>query len=355
MKHIQVGRIGKMLMFTDIHWGARSNSTIHNQDNLDFIDWVISLVTSDITHIAFLGDWFENRSSINIKTLAMSTEGMRKLSALGLPIIFITGNHDLYQRHTRDVHSLEIFKEFDNVVLIDEPTIINDSMLFLPYLFDHEYKEYMDLINSHDYVFGHFEFKNFVITGYTIMQEHGPDHTLFNTPKRIFSGHYHKRQHADNVIYIGNVFPTTFGDVDDNDRGVCIFDPNINDVSYINWEECPSFTIAKLSEVVKDDWMPREKARVKCIIDQELTYTEAQDLRETLIDKFKLRDLILEEDRNVKTDVEDEEPAMKSQSIDEMVIQQLLKANNTKGINLDSTLLVDIYKGIKVEITENED
>lgn len=83
--------------FTDIHFGARADSIQHNEDCLKYLDWVCDTVKSDgeIDHINFLGDWFQQRNSININTNWMSYEGARKLNALGLPIFFLIGNHDL--------------------------------------------------------------------------------------------------------------------------------------------------------------------------------------------------------------------------------------------------------------------
>ena len=75
---------------------------------MDYVDWFCAQVRSDptIDHINFLGDWHENRSAINIATLKASLEGARRLNSLGLPIFFIVGNHDLYNRHNREIHSL---------------------------------------------------------------------------------------------------------------------------------------------------------------------------------------------------------------------------------------------------------
>jgi hypothetical protein len=38
MIKMDIGPIRKLLMFTDIHFGARNNSDQHNLDNLDYID-----------------------------------------------------------------------------------------------------------------------------------------------------------------------------------------------------------------------------------------------------------------------------------------------------------------------------
>ena len=109
--------------FTDIHFGKKANSHLHNQDCLRFVTWFCEQVRNDptIDYVAFLGDWNENRSALNIATLNYSYQAAKLLNELGLPIFFVIGNHDLYYRHSREIHSVIPFSEFANFVLFEEP------------------------------------------------------------------------------------------------------------------------------------------------------------------------------------------------------------------------------------------
>lgn len=357
MKSIQT-KINKLAMFTDIHWGARGNSVQHNQDNLDYLEWFIANLDSDVTHIGFLGDWFEHRNAINVQSLQMCTEGIKKLDALGLPIIFLTGNHDLYRRHTRDVHSLNIFGEMKNVILVDSPMwLISGStkILAVPYLFENEYISLVDKVNEADVVLGHLEFKGFVLTGYNTVMEHGPDHKMWSKPKKVFTGHFHKRQVVDNVIYIGNVFPTNFGDAGDIERGMAIYDVDNDDVEFRNWDDCPKYEKVNLSKVIEGNWKPAPKTKVKCVIDVDLSYNDAQALREGMIAEFDLRDFVLEEDRAVKQGLLEgenfrvEESIMDFSGIDDLVVKQLEAAKSDSSVKVDLDRLIAIYKELKID------
>ena len=60
----------KAAVFTDIHFGLKSNSVIHNQDCEQFVDWFIDLARREGCETAlFLGDWSHHRASINMMTL----------------------------------------------------------------------------------------------------------------------------------------------------------------------------------------------------------------------------------------------------------------------------------------------
>lgn len=354
--------IKKIALFTDIHHGRRGNERAHNQDCLDYVGWFCDLVrqTGDVTHIAFLGDWFESRSAINIETLDYSYSALKRLDELGLPIYFIVGNHDLHRRTTRDVHSVRMFNELKNFTVVEEPIVV-DNCVFSPFLFDAEYGSLLQHNDKYAW-FGHFEFKGFAITGYNTIMEHGPDHKLFNGPKRIFSGHFHKRQIMDNVVYIGNTFPMDHGDAGDFKRGAAIYTTETDNLEFFDWADAPTYLKINLSTVMTDlekgALAFKPKMKVKCIVDTEVEYTAAQDLREAMVAEFGLRDFILEEDRAAKqgliegaTAAVDEVHEEEFNSIDELVVKQLELALSDKLMEgkYDAELMIEIYKSIKID------
>lgn len=285
----------KVAMFTDIHFGKKNNSAIHNQDCVDFVHWFCNNVREDgeITHVVFMGDWFENRNAVNVMTMTYAQHALEDLNSLGLPVYVIIGNHDLYHRENRKVFSTKIFEQYSNVTLINEPTVI-EKMLVCPFLFKNEYAD-LAKYSKLPYWLGHFEFRNFVITGTDRKMEHGPDHKLFSEPTYIFSGHYHKRQSIDNVVYIGNTFPMDYGDAWDDARGMCVLDTRNDDVSFTDWGACPKYRKVKLSDVLNGQIEFPEKCRVRCLIDMDIGYSEAQTLREEMIKSLGLREFSLEE------------------------------------------------------------
>lgn len=348
----------KIAMFTDIHFGKRCNSKIHNQDCLDFIDWFCDQIDEKYTHIVFLGDWFESRSAINIETMEFSRRGICKLDSIGIPIIFLVGNHDLHRRTTRDIHSVKIFDELKNLTVIDKPTIL-DNMLFCPFLFEEEYESLIKHIDKSVW-FGHFEFKDFILSGTKRIATHGPDHKIFAGPKKIFSGHYHKRQNINNVFYIGNAMPCDFGDADDSDRGMCTYYVDEDRVTFTNWPDCPKYQHIKLSKVLSEEWVPQPKTKVKCVIDADLGYQEANELRDSMIEGFELRDFILEEDRAAKQGLleGDDSKVIESlsefTSIDELVIKQLETIKADKKSKIDADFLIEIFKSLPTDVTEGD-
>lgn len=211
------------LIFSDIHFGKKSNSSHHLTDCLNYIDWICDYVrtSNSVDYIAFLGDWFENRININIFTLDVSYLAAQRLNDLGIPVFFCVGNHDLAERNSREVYSTNSMNALNNFIVVNQPMIrtdIADGVLFCPFLMKDEYDDLKDVPSSVKVWMGHFEFKGFILTGGSVKLEHGPDASQFTKPVAILSGHFHKRQSNKNVHYIGNTFPMDFGDSGDYNR-----------------------------------------------------------------------------------------------------------------------------------------
>lgn len=343
-----LGKITKLLQFTDCHFGARNNSDQHNLDTLDFIDWFCEKAREEKpSHIAFLGDFFENRNAINVRTLNHATEGCRRLNDLGIPIIFIVGNHDLYHRSNRKIFSTGVFENLENFHLINEPTELDKDWFCAPFLFRDEYPLLAEQINGYNYVLGHFEFRNFVVTGATKTLDHGPDAGLLPGPRFIFSGHFHKRQFNKNIVYIGNTFPSNYGDAGDSERGCCVFDVEQGDVYFHNWENAPLFFKTTLSQVIEGNESWPAKSRVRCMLDMEIGYSDVQALRDELIKTFSLREFSVEEDLQARKEALSEglelETALDLSSLNSAV-RQLITEGVSPSATIDPKVLVTLYE-----------
>lgn len=330
---------------TDIHFGRKNNSKIHNDDCRNYIEWFLGKCNEhEVDHIVFMGDWFEERDSINSLTTKYAMDCAELLNSLMIPVYFIVGNHDLYYRDNREVYASYIYKSLSNFRIIDGPTVSEDTLaptLYCPFLFESEYAELSQYFHVPVWM-GHFEFKGFVLTGDTMIKESGPDPNNFSAPDHILSGHFHKRQQSKNITYIGNTFPMDYGDVNDNNRGMAIFDYMSSEVQFINWDESPKYMKVLLSEVLENPSMLSSGARVKCIADIDITYNENSMLKQKMIDDHNLREFNIEENMAVTiiADGELTEEEIQAESTSSLV-RKLISRIECEGI--DNAVLLSEY------------
>lgn len=344
--HLKIGAA-----FTDLHLGRKNNSVVHNEDCLDFVRFFIEETKANkADHIIFMGDWFETRDSISGRTLDYSHRAMTMLSEAfpDFPIFFIIGNHDLVYKNNRSTFNTRIFEPFENVIIVNEPIeymISDKKVLFCPYLFPEEYTDALMKINKYDVVYGHFEFRGFVVTGDTKVLDHGPDHTEASKCKKIFTGHFHKRQQKNNVHYIGNTFPMDFSDANDRERGMMIYTYDTDDVNYINWDNSPTYIRCSLSELMEaPDTYLRPKATVSCESDVDITYDEVLELREALVNSYGLRELnIFEPPEAYETSEDIDEEDLDHESVSDIVSALLHKVVSD---SIDPEKLIQLYNDV---------
>jgi UDP-2,3-diacylglucosamine pyrophosphatase LpxH len=82
----------------------------------------------------FLGDWHNNRASLNIVTLNYSLQALEHMNANFQRVYFIPGNHDLYYRDKRDIQSVEWAKHLPNVEICNDWSATVMSLLPLGYV-----------------------------------------------------------------------------------------------------------------------------------------------------------------------------------------------------------------------------
>lgn len=214
--------------------------------------------------------------------------------------------------------------------------------LYSPFLFHPEYTDLMQY-NAIPFWWGHFEFKGFIVAGDSVKLEHGPDPEDY-TKTTIFSGHFHLRQSAKNIHYIGNTFPTTYADANDNNRGLGIYDYAKDEMTYVNYEG-PSFVKTTLTTLLEDPASLRKFASVKCLADADITLEEAAQLKEQFVSEFQLREFNFEEPstQEALADTNMDLSGLETETTDSIVTTLLGRIEETK---MHPEKLIEIYKNL---------
>lgn len=332
----------KAAVFTDIHFGLKSNSLVHNQDCSSFVDWFIAKAKEEGCETCFfLGDWNHHRASINIQTMQFGLRALEKLSANFDHVYFIPGNHDLYYRDRRDIHSVEWAKHLPNL------TIVNDwfeegDVIIAPWLVGEEYKQLMKM--KAKYLFGHFEFPKFYMNAMVEMPDHGEiNDSYVSTFDMVFSGHFHKRQARKNIWYVGNAFPHNYSDAGDDARGMMVLEWG-EDPVFHTWPNQPVFRVYKLSDVLDNpEGLLVTNSSVRVHLDIDISYEEANFIRETLIPKHGMREMTLIPMKQDTVGIDLAPGEVHFESVDQIIIDQITAIESDF---FDPKMLLEIYRNL---------
>jgi hypothetical protein len=283
----------KAAVFTDIHFGLKGNSRLHNDDCEEFVDWFIEQAKENNCETAiFCGDWHHNRNSLNLTTMDATIRSLEKLGAAFENFYMFVGNHDLYYKDKRDVASTIFGKHIKGVTFVDE-ILEEDDVALVPWLVGDEWKK-MEKIKAH---------------------------------------------------YIGNAFPHNYADAWDDDRGMMIIDKeNDTEPEYINWWNCPKYRTVKLSDLLnKTEEIIKPKMYLRVTLDLPVSYEEANFLKETFISQYKCREITLIPQKSIEeitSDVDIEQ----FESVDQIVANEIAQLDTQ---NFNKNVLLEIYNGLE--------
>jgi DNA repair exonuclease SbcCD nuclease subunit len=328
---------------TDIHFGLKSNSQTHNDDCLNFIKWFTAKAKEEGCETAFfLGDWHNNRASINIVTLNYSLQALEHLNANFDRVYFIPGNHDLYYRDKRDVQSVEWAKHLSNVIICND-WVQEGDVVIAPWLVGEDHKRISKL--NAKYMFGHFELPHFYMNAMVQMPDHGEiKREDFGSIGHVFSGHFHKRQNHKNITYIGNCFPHNYADNHDDERGMMVLEWD-KGPEYHAWPDQPRYRVYQLSDVLTNtDALLHPGMHVRVNLDVDISYEEATFIKETFVNTYNLREITLIPQKAVGEDINyDITGNIMFESVDTIVTNQL---TNIQSEQYNKNLLLDIYRNL---------
>ena len=332
----------KVAAFTDLHVGLKGNSATHLKDCEEFVDWFIEQAKENNCETCiFLGDWSHNRNSLNLFTLDSSLRCLEKLGAAFEQFFWFPGNHDLFYKDKRNIHSSAFGRHIPGVTVVDSITTLDDVTL-VPWLVGDEWKE-MKKVKS-KYVFGHFELPSFYMNAMIQMPDHGElQRTDLAGPEYVFSGHFHKRQHNGNVVYIGNAFPHNFSDTWDDDRGMMVLEWG-GKPEFINWDNGPKYRTISLSRLIDEkDAIMKSKMHLKVNLDIDISYEEANFIKEEFTREYDIREISLIQDKNNLDGTIDDNPDAKFESVDHIVTEQIV---NIESDTFDKATLLEIYNNL---------
>lgn len=332
----------KVAVFTDLHVGLKSNSVTHLTDCEEFVDWFIAQAKDAGCETGiFMGDWSHNRNSLNLITLDTSIRCLEKLGKAFNQFFWFPGNHDLFYKDKRTIHSSAFGHHIPGLTVIEHVTTLDDVTL-VPWLVGDEWKT-ISQVDSR-YMFGHFELPLFYMNAMVQMPDHGElQANHFVNQEFVFSGHFHKRQNRDKIHYIGNAFPHNFADSWDDDRGMMIMEWG-GQPEYINWSNCPKYRSVKLSDLIdRKDQIMKSKMHLKVNLDIDISFEEANFIKETFINDYDIREISLIQDKINLDNNSDDVGDIQFESVDQIVSESLVAVESDQ---FDKKVLLEIYNNL---------
>jgi len=345
----------KIAVIADTHCGARNDTEVFNAHFLKFFheQFFPYLDEHNIKTIIHLGDVFDRRKYVNLKTLSSWKNNVfDALEERGIEMHIIIGNHDTYFKSTNEVNSpTELLSEYSNIIVHTKPTTIQIDGLdicILPWINDDNLDDTVKEIETTkaEIAMGHLEILGFEQVKGHINYDKGFDRTQFNKFDAVFSGHYHHRSNGGNIWYVGSPYGFVWSDWNDS-RGFHILETKSREMEFI---ENPNEIFhkiyyrdgAKTYETIRDtDYSYIKDCYVKVIVEEKTN----PYLFEQFLDKLYQQNPA---DLNVVDgydDLDDEDPEAIDQAKDTLTIlrEYIHQIDVSEDKNELITLMHELY------------
>lgn len=237
--------MNKFVMVTDTHAGVHNNSDYWLNINKLLFDEIIDYcIKENINDIIHLGDLFDSRKSLNVKTLNKVVDIVKKISENKINLYLILGNHDIFYNNSLYPNSLASFKNIPYVNIIDKPYYYNKDIILSPW------QTIPDIPSK--YLLSHLEINGFPMN--TSGSEFSGGRISISDLsdfEQVYSGHFHTYSTKENITYIGSPYAMSFNDILQN-KGYYIFDGG--DIQFIEFTDAPKFiSITTNDELNQED------------------------------------------------------------------------------------------------------
>lgn len=227
----------KVAVLGDTHAGARGSNRVVFENQMLFFEKLFFpyLKKHKIKTIMHLGDFFDNRTQINV---LIAHEWRKRVveKLVDYDTHVIVGNHDTYFKNTSRVNTLYEFLKGHGIRIYKDPSIVHIAgkpIQLIPWINEDNQNASRKAIEAAtaEICMGHLELRGFRTNGGYINKK-GQDHDEYNGFDMVLSGHFHDPSHIDNVRYIGAPYEMNWGDAD-RPRGFSVLDTETNEIEFV--------------------------------------------------------------------------------------------------------------------------
>lgn len=353
----------RLWILSDTHFGKYSVDSDRWLNNMHsyFWDFFIPILKDKVKpddKFIFLGDLFDNRTSIDMRAITLAVELFEELSKI-IECHVLLGNHDQRMMTDPEINSVATIRNINNVHVYHKPKLLTFdglSVLMMPWVHgkDSE-KEILEKYSGTDLLFCHSDLNGCRTQLYptrpiskTIL-----DIENFSGFGKIYSGHIHIVQQINNFTFVGSPYHLDRNDVD-NRKGIWIYDTKKQVDMFLENDYSPEFKKIKIYEE-EDLEKLRKEVGTNNFIDIEISNNLILNQPHIRLELDKIVNKNTIENIEFINDIEVEETKKKVYEIKDKSIKDISYewCDNTK-ISDDTELFTEIEFKAKMKETIEE-
>ncbi len=245
----------KIYIISDFHFGKYNLDSDKWLNNMkayfyEFLIPTLKEYKKKDDKLFILGDIFDNRTSINLKSISAVVKLFEDLSKI-IECHVLLGNHDMWAMSDPEINSVCTIRNIPNVTIYDQPDVIkidNLDMLMMPWVHGkNDEKAILEKYTGLDLLFCHSDLNGCRTQLYPTrpFNRNILDINDFKGFGKVYSGHIHIQQEINNFTFVGSPYHLDRNDVD-NKKGIWVYDTKKKQDFFIENDFSPEFKKIKI-------------------------------------------------------------------------------------------------------------
>lgn len=271
----------KIAIYSDLHLYNHHRLLVNSETALKFLTYLKEYcLDNKISTIVNAGDFFHTKAKAYAPHVIQALLRVKDINKAGINQYMLIGNHDMANPNN-SMNSI-VFTFGDYAKIIPDYHFID---------YETTRVHFLSFTNSHfeNFIFSE-EKKNFLIAhldiiGFTMANgfraTSGSSIRDFKDFDLVISGHYHKHQHRDNIVYIGSPYQTNFAERE-QEHGFVLLDIDSLEWEFIAYEDAPKYKVIEVNKLadIKEEDVLKNFVKIKLFSNR----ISKSKLRETLFD-----------------------------------------------------------------------
>jgi len=245
----------KVAIYADLHLYNHHRLLVNSETALRFLTYLKTYcLENDINTIVNAGDFFHTKARAYAPHVIQALLRLKDINKAGLTQYMIVGNHDMANPNNTMNSIVFVFSDYVKIIpdyyFIDYENVRVHFLSFNNNLFEN----FIIAEEKKNVLIAHLDIIEFIMPN-GFRSTRGFKISDFNEFDLVITGHYHKYQSRENIVYVGSPYQTSFAERD-QPHGFLILDTNNVSWEFVEYSDAPKYkiiTIKNLKDINKND------------------------------------------------------------------------------------------------------
>ena len=256
----------KILIYSDLHLHNHHRLLVNSETALNSLSFIKNYaIENNIPMIVSAGDFFHTKAKAYAPHVVQALLRMKDLHKSGINHYMVIGNHDMANPNSSMNSILFVFSDYAKIISDYYYTDVEDARVHFLSFTNTFFENFILAEDKKNILIAHLDIIGFVMpNGYVART--GFKKEDFKDFDLVISGHYHKHQVLNNIVYVGSPYQTSLSERD-QEHGFVVLDTETLQWDFIEFDDAPKYKMIEVRHLtdIKAEDVANNFVRIKLL------------------------------------------------------------------------------------------